>query len=134
MVSTQTIAADWLSKSSRFQVFPPCPKMLEEEVFKQQYCCNTCSARPNGPLGTIIRTIDWCWECCDVCWRTMRVSVHTRWHSQHGMGHTWAPQDSPAAGATRHSHGLSRRRTRGKTGRRTRLWRYISGKIVELMS
>ena len=46
----------------------------------------------------------------------------------------WAPKDSPAAGATRYGHGLTRRRTREKTGRRTKLWRYISGKIVELMS
>ena len=57
-----------------------------------------------------------------------------RWHSEHGMGHVWAPKDSPAAGATRYGHGLTRRRTREKTGRRTRLWRYISGKFVELMS
>ena len=36
MVSTQKFAADWLSKSSRFQAFPPCLKTLEEEeVFKQ---------------------------------------------------------------------------------------------------
>ena len=49
------------------------------------------------------------------------------------MGHLWAPQDSRAAGARRYGHGLTRRRTREKTGRRTRLWRY-SGKIVELMS
>ena len=26
MVSTQKIAADWLSKSNRFQAFPPCLK------------------------------------------------------------------------------------------------------------
>ena len=57
-----------------------------------------------------------------------------RCHSEHGMGHMWAPKDSPAAGATRYGHGLTRRRTREKTGRRTRLWRYISGKFVELMS
>ena len=50
------------------------------------------------------------------------------------MGHLWAPQDSPAAGARRYGHGLTRRRTREKTGRRTRLWPYISGTIVELMS
>ena len=31
MVSTQKIAADWLSKSNRFQAFPPCRKNLEEE-------------------------------------------------------------------------------------------------------
>ena len=31
MVSTQIIAADWLSKSSRFQAFPPCPKFLEDK-------------------------------------------------------------------------------------------------------
>ena len=42
------------------------------------------------------------------------------------------PQDSPAAGATRCGHGRPRRPTREKTGRRTRLWRYIFGKIVEL--
>ena len=57
-----------------------------------------------------------------------------RWHSEHEMGHMWAPKDSPAAGPTRYGHGLTRRRTWEKTERRTRLWRYISGKIVELMS
>ena len=31
MVSTQKNAADWLSKSDRFQAFPPCPKILEDE-------------------------------------------------------------------------------------------------------
>ena len=31
MVYTRTIAADWLSKSNRFQAFPPCLKNLEEE-------------------------------------------------------------------------------------------------------
>ena len=56
-----------------------------------------------------------------------------RWHSEHGMEHMWAPKDSPAAGATRYGHSLTRC-TREKTGRRTRLWRCISGKIVELMS
>ena len=55
-----------------------------------------------------------------------------RLHSQHGMGHMWAPQNSPAARATRYGHGLSRRRTREKTGRRTRLWRYLYGKFMEL--
>ena len=49
------------------------------------------------------------------------------WHREHGMGQTWAPQDSPAAGARRYGDGLTRRRTREETGRRTRLWRYISG-------
>ena len=57
-----------------------------------------------------------------------------RWHSEHGMGHTWAPKDSPAAGLTRYGHDVSKRRTREKTGWRTTLWRYITGKIVELMS
>ena len=57
-----------------------------------------------------------------------------RWPSERGMGHLWAPQDLPAAGARRYGHALTRRRTRKQTGRRTRLWRYISGKIVELMS
>ena len=46
----------------------------------------------------------------------MRVWVYMRWHSEHGMGHMWAPQDSPAAGATRYGDGLTRRRTREKTG------------------
>ena len=57
------------------------------------------------------------------------------WNSEHGMGHMWAPQDSPAAGARRYGHGLTinRRRTRERTARRTRLWRYISGKNVELI-
>ena len=54
-----------------------------------------------------------------------------RWHSEHGMGHLRAPQDSPAAGARRYGHGLTKSRTREKMGRRMRLWRYISGKIVE---
>ena len=56
------------------------------------------------------------------------------WHSEHGMGHMWAPKDSPAAGASRYRNGLTinRLRTREKTGRRARLRRYISGKIVEL--
>ena len=57
-----------------------------------------------------------------------------RWHSEHLMGHVWVPKDSPAAGATRYGHCLTRRRTREKTGLQTRLWRYISGKFVELMS
>ena len=35
-----------------------------------------------------------------------------RWHSEHGMGRMWAPKDSPATGATRYGHGLTRRRTR----------------------
>ena len=91
---------------------------------------NPCSARPNCPLGTRIRAVDWCWERCDICWRTMRVWVYMRWHSEHGMVHLWAPQDSPAAGARRYGHGLTRRCTREKTGRRTRLWRYIAGKNV----
>ena len=56
------------------------------------------------------------------------------WHRGHGMGHMWAPKDSPAAGATRYGHGLARRRTREMTGRRSKLWPYISGKFVELMS
>ena len=50
------------------------------------------------------------------------MGIHTRCHSEHGMGHLWAPQDSPAAGARRYGHGLTKRRTRGKTGRGTRLW------------
>ena len=133
MVSTQIIAVDWSSKSSRFRAFSTCPKILEEEeeVLKKS---NPCSARPNGPLGTRLRAVDWYWQCCDICWRPMRVWVLMRWHSQHGMGHMWAPQDSSAAGATRYGHGLTRRRTREKTGWRTRLWRQISGKIVELKS
>ena len=57
-----------------------------------------------------------------------------RWHNEHGMGDMWVPKDSPAAGATRYGHGLTRRRTREKAGRRKRLWRYISGKVVELKS
>ena len=31
-----------------------------------------------------------------------------RWHRELGMGHMWAPKDSPAAGATRYGHGLTR--------------------------
>ena len=105
------------------------------QLWKRKKCWSSfpCLARPNGPLGTKMRAVNWCWECCDIiCWRTMRVWVYMKWHSQHGMGHMWAPQDSPVAGATRNGHGLTRRRTKEKTGRQTRLWRYISGKIVEL--
>ena len=42
--------------------------------------------------------------------------MYMRWHSEHGMGHMWATQDSPAAGATRYGHGLTRRRARVKDG------------------
>ena len=31
MVPTEKNAADWLSKSNKFQAFPPCLKSLEEE-------------------------------------------------------------------------------------------------------
>ena len=109
------------------------------KFWKRKKCPNSnpCSARPNSPLRTRIRAVDWCWECCDICWRTMGVWVYMRWrmrsHSEHGMGHMWALEDSPAAGATRYGHGLTRKCTREKTGRRTRLWRYISGKVVALM-
>ena len=48
-----------------------------------------------------------------------------RWHGEHGMGDMWAPKDSPAAGATRYRHGVTRRRAREKTGRRTRLAIYF---------
>ena len=37
-----------------------------------------------------------------LCWRTMRVWVYMMWHREHGMGHTWAPQESPAARARRY--------------------------------
>ena len=60
--------------------------------------------------------------------------MYMRWHSENAMGHLWASQDSPAAGARRYGHGLTRRSTREKTARRTILWRYISGKFLELMS
>ena len=60
--------------------------------------------------------------------------MYMRGHRQHGMGHMWATQESPAAGATRYGDGLTRRRKREKTGLRTRLWRFIPGKIVELNS
>ena len=79
MESTQKTAADRLSKSNRFQAFPPCQK-----IWKRTKKCsnsNPCSARPNGPLGTRIRAVDWCWECCDICWRTMRVWVYMRWEN-----------------------------------------------------
>ena len=61
----------------RFQAFTLCLRILEEEK-----CSNSfpCSARPNGPLGTRIRAVDWCWECYDICWRTMGVWVYMRWH------------------------------------------------------
>ena len=59
-----------------------------------------------------------------------------RWHSEHGMGHVWAPKDSPAAGATRYGHGLTRRRTRKKTGRRTTLaiylWQNCGTDVIEI--
>ena len=127
MVSTQIIDADWLSKSSRFQAFPPCPQIVEEEEVFRQY---PCSARPKSPPGTRMCAVDWCWECCDICWRTMRVWAYMRWHNQHEMGHMWGLQDSPAVGATRYGHGLTRWRTRKKTGRRTRFWRYF--KVLKL--
>ena len=61
------------------------------------------------------------------------MGVHEKaYYSEHGKGHMWAPQDSPAAGATPYGYGLTRRRTTEKTGRRTRHSRYISDKIVEL--
>ena len=60
--------------------------------------------------------------------------MYMRWHSEHGMEHLWAPQDSPVAEARRYGLGLTRRRKREKTRRRTSLWRYVSGKNVELMS
>ena len=85
-----------------------------------------------------MRAVHWCWECCDICCRIMGVWVYMRWHEvaqrARDVGHMWASKDSPAAGATRYGHGLTRRRTREKTGRRTRPWRNISCKIVELMS
>ena len=46
--------------------------------------------------------------------------MYMRWHSEHGIEQMWAPQDSPAAGARRYGHGLTRRLAREKTGRRTR--------------
>ena len=52
-------------------------------------------------LGTRIRAVDWCWECCDICWNPIKVWVYMTWHSEHGMGQMWAPKDSPAAGAIR---------------------------------
>ena len=81
-----------------------------------------------------IRAVDCCWECCDIAggpWGYGCTWHGMRWHSGHGLGNMWAPKDSPVAGATRYCYGLIRRRTKGKTRRRTRLWRYISGKIVE---
>ena len=94
----------------------------DSKFWKRKKCSNSnpCSARPNGPLGTRMRAVDLCGECCDICWRTMRVWVYMRWHSEHGMGQMWAPKDSPAAGARRCGHGLTRRRTREYTGWRTR--------------
>ena len=32
------------------------------------------------PLGTRISAVDWCWECRDICWRTLGVWVYMRWH------------------------------------------------------
>ena len=117
MVSTQTIVADWFSKSNRFHAFPTSLKSLEEEeeVFtvilvqpdqtahlEREYVlligAGSVATFAGGPWG---------FGCtCD----------GMIWHSEHGMGHMWVPKDSPAAGATRYGHGLARRRTREKTG------------------
>ena len=132
MLCTQIIVADWVSNRVDSKRSHPARKLRARK--NKCWNSNPCSARPNGPLGTRIRAVDWCWEGCDICWRTMRVWVHMRWHSQHGMGRMWTPQNSPAAGATRYGHVLTRRRTREKPGQRTRLWRYISGEIAELNS
>ena len=101
-------------------------------VRKRKKCRNGIpgSEKPNSPLETRVRAVDWCWEYSDICWKTARVWAYMRWRSQRGMGHKWVPQDSPAAGVTRYGHYLTRRRMRRKTGRRTRLWRCI----VELKS
>ena len=131
MVSTQKAAADWLSKSNRFQPLPPYLKKFGrgrsvqtvilvqpdrmtrlEREYVQLIDAGSVATFAGGPGG---------YGCtCD----------GMRWHSEHGMGHMWTPKDSPpAAGATRYGHGLTRRRTRE---RRTILWRCISGKFVEL--
>ena len=133
MVSTQKAAADWLSKSNRFQPLPPYLKKFGrgrsvqtvilvqpdrmtrlEREYVQLIDAGSVATFAGGPGG---------YGCtCD----------GMRWHSEHGMGHMWTPKDSPAAGA--YGHGLTRRRTTEKTGRRTRLRRYISGKMVEMRS
>ena len=46
----------------------------------------------------------------------MVLNKYIRWHSEHGMGHMWASQDSPAAGARRYGHDLTRRRMRERWG------------------
>ena len=67
MVSTQKIAADWLSKSNtrRFQAFPPCLKNFgEEEVFRP--CLNFIRPSWNGWNGTrlfvVVRSIPTCFQ------------------------------------------------------------------------
>ena len=123
MVSTQRIAADWLSKSNRLPSVPTLPEKFGrgrsvqtailvqpdrtahlEREYVQLIGAGSAATFVGGPWG---------YGCT---WDGMR------WHREHGMGHMWAPKDSPAAGATRYGHGLTRRRTREKTGRPMRLW------------
>ena len=44
----------------------------------------------------------------------MKVWMYMRWHSEHVMGHMWVSQESPAVGARRYGHGLTRRSTRAR--------------------
>ena len=106
------------------------------KIWKRKKCWSSfpCSARPNGPLGARIAAVEWYWKCGDIymledqrvwygVWVYMRSSP---------IRDVWAPYDTPAAGAIRYGHSLTRRRTREKTGGRTRPRRHISSKIVEM--
>ena len=70
-------AAFFCVETIKYCSIPSVPSSLEE-VKKTRP--NPYSARLNGPLGTRIRAVDWCWECCDICWRTMGIWVYMRWH------------------------------------------------------
>ena len=76
MVSTQTNVADWLSKSNRFQAFPPCVKVLEEEeeVFEQQSLFSQ-TERPTLNASTCSELV-----LGVICWRTVGVWVYMRRH------------------------------------------------------
>ena len=72
MVSTQTNVADWLSKSNRFQAFPPCVKVLEEEeeVFEQQSLFSQ-TERPTLNASTCSELV-----LGVICWWTVRACLH----------------------------------------------------------
>ena len=79
MVSTQTIVADWFSKSNRFHAFPTSLKSLEEE--EEVFTVILVQPDQTAHLEReYVQLIDWCWECCDISWRTMGVWMYMRWH------------------------------------------------------